>query len=277
MASRSMSMPTPEHSASMIAVPTIPPWLISLAALPVRPRQSPQQLQVTAQALGWRRCGCLPIVERFAVASAMVDGGDQQVARLGVEAGQQPLGPPEDRDRQLATIGSDIRMSADDRDAQCGRRCAHAVQHGGRAVLPLAQTASTTATGLPPIAATSEILTMTPHQPANHGSAATNSLIKPSIANSRNPSHREWPHSRHPPILPERRGRDAWPLCRYRPWPQYRRLPLTARQWRQDPETFRPPSSPMRRNQPRALRRADSGQGPPAFANAAFRRSRIPQ
>ncbi len=66
----------------------------------------------------------------------MVDGGDQQVARLGVEAGQQPLGPPEDRDRQLATIGSDIRMSADDRDPKCGRRCAHAVQHGGRAVLP---------------------------------------------------------------------------------------------------------------------------------------------
>ena len=37
----------------------------------------------------------------------------------------------------------------------------------------------------PPIAATSEILTITPHQPANQGSPATNSFMNPSIANNR--------------------------------------------------------------------------------------------
>src|SRR5580704_1174179 len=38
------------------------------------------------------------------------------------------------------------------------------------------------------MAAMSEMLTMAPHQPANHGSPATNSFMKPSMANSRYPS-----------------------------------------------------------------------------------------
>jgi hypothetical protein len=50
---------------------------------------------------------------------------------------------------------------------------------------PAAHTASTTARGRPPIAAMSERLTMMPHQPANHGSPATNSFMKPSMAKSR--------------------------------------------------------------------------------------------
>src|ERR1700722_9878613 len=53
---------------------------------------------------------------------------------------------------------------------------------------PSAQTTSTTAMGRPPIAATSPRLTITPHQPANQGSASTNALMKPSAANRRCPS-----------------------------------------------------------------------------------------
>src|ERR1700733_281335 len=53
---------------------------------------------------------------------------------------------------------------------------------------PSAQTTSTTATGRPPIAATSLRLTITPHQPANQGSASTKALMKPSAAKSRWPS-----------------------------------------------------------------------------------------
>ncbi len=41
---------------------------------------------------------------------------------------------------------------------------------GAASASPAAQTASTTAIGRPPMAAMSETLTMTPHQPANHGS-----------------------------------------------------------------------------------------------------------
>jgi Integral membrane protein TerC family len=47
------------------------------------------------------------------------------------------------------------------------------------------QTASKTAMGRPPMAAMSERLTITAHRPANRGSPATNSFMKPSMANSR--------------------------------------------------------------------------------------------
>ena len=58
-------------------------------------------------------------------------------------------------------------------------------QHRRGLGVAAAQIASTTAIGRPPMAAMSETLTMTPHQPANQGSPATNSFMKPSMANSR--------------------------------------------------------------------------------------------
>ena len=52
IASRSMSIATPEHSASIVAVPGMPPWLMSLAAR-ARPRSAifRQQREIGAQAL----------------------------------------------------------------------------------------------------------------------------------------------------------------------------------------------------------------------------------
>ena len=164
----------------------MPPWLMSLAA-----RDRPgfgdrrQQLEIAAQPRMRRVGRGLPVGERLAVAAAQVDRGDQPVAGLGVEAGQQPPGAAEDRDRQLAAIGADVGVTADDRHAK-GLRCGlQPGEHRRRIGFASAQIASTTAIGRPPIAATSEILTITPHQPANQGSPATNSFMKPSMANSR--------------------------------------------------------------------------------------------
>ena len=167
-----MMAPTPEHSASIIAVPTMPPWLMSLAAR-ARPASAiaGSSVEVAAQPCRRRVGGGFPVGERLAIAAAQVDRGNQLVAGLRVEAGEQTLGAAEDRDRELAAIAARVGVAADDRHAECLRGRAQARPATGAASSsPADQTASTTASGRPPIAATSEMLTMTPHQPANHGS-----------------------------------------------------------------------------------------------------------
>ena len=145
-----------------------------------------QQLEVRAQPLARRVERRLPVVKRLAIGAAQIDRRDERVAGPRVEAGQKSLScAAEDRDGELDAVGAQIGVAADDRHAVCRRRPPSCPRGSAAAASPSAQIASTTAIGRPPIAAMSETFTMTPHQPANQGSAATNSLMKPSIANSR--------------------------------------------------------------------------------------------
>ena len=62
--------------------------------------------------------GGVPIGERLAVAPAEIDRGDQPIAGMGVETGQEPAGAAENGDRKLAAVGAHIGVAADDRDGE---------------------------------------------------------------------------------------------------------------------------------------------------------------
>ena len=148
-----------------------------------------QQREVGTQPRRRRIGRSFPVGERLAIAAAQVDGRDQPVRGPRIERREQPFGAAEDRDRELPAIGAGIGVAADDRHAdRCRTPSRRPWSSGLRPRHPAAQIASTTAIGRPPMAATSDTLTMTPHQPANHGSPATNSFMKPSMASSRYPS-----------------------------------------------------------------------------------------
>ena len=123
-----------------------------------------QQVEVAAQARARRARRGVPVGIGIAEAAAQVDGGDEVVAGRRVEARQQARArPAQHRDGEVAGGGTRVGVAADDR---------HAVERGGVAkavedrVGALAASrlhrASTTASGRPPMAATSLRLTMMP-------------------------------------------------------------------------------------------------------------------
>ena len=174
-----------------IAVPGMPPWLMSLAAR-ARPASA---ISGSSARSPRRRCGRrlerrLKIVERLAVGAAhdRWPRSARSPGRASKLVSKLRAGPAENGDRELRLRGAQIGMAADDRHA-VGARRRRAGRRGSAPPpsSPSAQSASTTAIGRPPIAAMSERLTITPHQPANQGSAATNSLMKPSIGEQQIP------------------------------------------------------------------------------------------
>ncbi len=136
---------------------------MSLAAQASPLREARQHREVAAQTPAGGTGRGVPVRIRLPEVAAQVEGGDEVVPGGGIEARQEArTRPAEHGDREVAGFRAGVGVAADDRDAVERAASERPARIGSAAPASRLTSASTTASGRPPIAATSLRLTMIP-------------------------------------------------------------------------------------------------------------------